>query len=110
AVYRAKTEAVLAYATHKKCRSQMLLSYFDEDTARKCGKCDVCLEERRQRDAGDIIDIISDEIVQLISIEPLTLTALVTAIKRGTDNQKIEAIRALLDTGRIKANGERYYL
>ncbi|MEO6151134.1 MAG: ATP-dependent DNA helicase RecQ, partial [Mucilaginibacter sp.] len=70
AVYKNKVEAVLAYATHKKCRSQMLLAYFDEDNARKCGKCDICLEERRRHEAENIIDIISDEIMQLISIEP----------------------------------------
>jgi ATP-dependent DNA helicase RecQ len=108
--YRNKIEAVLSYASHKKCRSRMLLSYFDEDNARKCGICDVCLEERRQHEAENIIEIISDEIIQLISIEPLNLTALVTAIKKGTDNQRIEAIRLLLDTGRIKADGERYYV
>ena len=45
-VYRNKMEAVFAYAEHKKCRSQMLLAYFDE-TAPKCGVCDVCLEDKR---------------------------------------------------------------
>ncbi|RYE18349.1 MAG: RecQ family ATP-dependent DNA helicase [Sphingobacteriales bacterium] len=109
-VYRNKIEAVLSYATHKKCRSCMLLAYFDEDNIRKCGQCDVCLEERRKQEAENIIDIVSDEIMQLISIEPLNLTALVSAIKKGTANDKIEAIRLLLDSGRIKADGERYYM
>ncbi|RCH56368.1 RecQ family ATP-dependent DNA helicase [Mucilaginibacter hurinus] len=109
-VYQNKIEAVLAYATHQKCRSQMLLAYFDEYNARKCGKCDVCLDERRLRDAENIVDSISDDITQLLSIEPLALNQLVSSIRKGTDNQKIEAIRALLDSGRIKANGELYYL
>src|SRR6185503_14634828 len=41
ATYRAKMEAVFAYAEHRKCRSRMLLAYFDEDNAPKCGICDV---------------------------------------------------------------------
>ena len=49
ATYRKKMEAVFSYAEHKKCRSQMLLAYFDETDAEKCGVCDVCLDEKRQK-------------------------------------------------------------
>jgi ATP-dependent DNA helicase RecQ len=42
-------EAVFAYAEHKRCRSQMLLSYFNEPNAIKCGVCDVCMEERHKK-------------------------------------------------------------
>ncbi|GAA4339346.1 RecQ family ATP-dependent DNA helicase [Mucilaginibacter gynuensis] len=110
AIYRQKIEAVLAYAIHKKCRSQMLLSYFDEENTRKCGVCDVCLEERRQQNAEDILDIISNQILEQLSNEPSTITALIKSINKGNDKQKIEALRLLLDAGSIKADGERYYI
>ncbi len=43
---RGKLEAVLKYATNWQCRSQMLLEYFGERSA-KCGTCDVCTKRER---------------------------------------------------------------
>ena len=73
ATYRKKMEAVFAYAEHKKCRSQMLLAYFDETNAAKCGVCDVCLEEKRQRNLAETMDNITDEIAHLLSGDNLTI-------------------------------------
>ncbi|RVT98026.1 RecQ family ATP-dependent DNA helicase [Mucilaginibacter limnophilus] len=109
-IYRTKVEAVLAYATHQKCRSQMLLAYFDEDNARKCGICDVCLEERRNEDRKDIMDVITNDIMQALSGNTMSLDELISSLQKGNDKQKINAIRQLLDSGRIKGDGERYYL
>jgi ATP-dependent DNA helicase RecQ len=108
--YRIKMEAVFAYAIHKKCRSQMLLAYFDEPNARKCGICDICLEEKRQKNADEIFDNITNEIVQLLSISTPDIGALVTGINIGTEKDKMETIRLLLDAGKIKTDGEKYYL
>src|SRR6201991_519951 len=93
ATYRKKMEAVFAYAEHKKCRSQMLLAYFDETNANKCGICDVCLEEKRQRNLSETADNITDEIVQLLSVDNLTIGTLITAIKSGTEKDRIETLR-----------------
>src|SRR5476651_596265 len=79
--YLKKMEAVFAYATHKKCRSQMLLAYFDEPNAVKCGICDVCLEEKRQKNAAEIGDDITTEIAEVLSNAPLSLDHLVTSLK-----------------------------
>lgn len=108
--YRIKMEAVFAYAIHKKCRSQMLLAYFDEPNARKCGICDICLEEKRQKNADEIFDNITNEIVQLLSISTPDIGVLVTGINIGTEKDKMETIRLLLDAGKIKTDGEKYYL
>ncbi|OOQ56844.1 RecQ family ATP-dependent DNA helicase [Mucilaginibacter pedocola] len=110
ATYRQKMEAVFAYAEHKRCRSQMLLAYFDEQNAPKCGSCDVCLAEKRRKNASEIFENITNEIVQLLSTDNYTITELITAIKPGNEKEKIETIRLLLDAGKIKTDGERYYL
>jgi ATP-dependent DNA helicase RecQ len=107
ATYRKKMEAVFSYATHKKCRSQMLLAYFDELNADKCGICDVCLEEKRQRNASEIFDDITSEVIQQLSTASMDLASLVTSTNIGTDKEKIEAIRLLLDAGKIKFAGEK---
>jgi ATP-dependent DNA helicase RecQ len=43
-VYVDQVEAMLNYASsNATCRSQLLLRYFDEKNATRCGECDVCL-------------------------------------------------------------------
>jgi len=104
---RNKMEAVFAYAAHKKCRSQMLLAYFDEQNADKCGICDICLDEKRQKQASEIFDDITNEVIQLLSISPLDLASLVTSTNIGSEKEKIDAIRLLLDAGKIKFAGDK---
>ncbi|HVV54657.1 MAG TPA: RecQ family ATP-dependent DNA helicase, partial [Mucilaginibacter sp.] len=108
--YRKKMEAVFAYAEHRKCRSRMLLSYFGEDDAQKCGICDVCLDEKRQKNLSETMDDITAEIVQLLSGEDMDTAELVTRVRTGTEKDRIETIRLLLDAGKIKTDGEKYYL
>lgn len=108
--YRKKMVAVFAYAEHQRCRSQMLLSYFDETNAPKCGVCDVCLEERRQKNAAEIFDDITNEIVQLLSTNAYSIDELITSLKLGTEKERIQTIRLLLDAGKVKTDGGNYYL
>ena len=110
ATYQKKMEAVFAYAEHKKCRSQMLLTYFDETNIDKCGICDVCLEEKRQKNLSETTDNITDEIAHLLSVENLSIDDLISSLKIGTEKDRIETIRLLLDAGKIKTDGEKYYL
>ncbi len=110
ATYLKKMEAVFAYANHKKCRSQMLLAYFDEPNAHKCGVCDVCLEEKRQKNASEIGDDITNELVQVLTAAPMDIDMLVNSIKIGTEKERIDTIRLLLDAGKLKFNGDKYYL
>ncbi|MDR6782535.1 ATP-dependent DNA helicase RecQ [Pedobacter africanus] len=102
--------AVLAYAGKKICRSIQLLAYFDEPGADKCGICDVCLAEKKADDAEVLDDKIDFEIVTLLQSEPQVLDVLVTAISTGTENERLERIRILLDAGKIKTDGKNYYL
>jgi ATP-dependent DNA helicase RecQ len=108
--YRQKIEAVFAYSIHRKCRSQMLLAYFDETNAPKCGICDICLAEKRQRNAAEIADMITNEIAQALSVSSLDISDLISALSNGTEKEQIETIRLLLDAGKIKTDGSLYYL
>ena len=45
-----KVEAMIHYVTHaNRCRTQLLLAYFDEDLYKKCGICDICLKKKKKR-------------------------------------------------------------
>lgn len=110
ATYLKKMESVFSYCTKKQCRSQQLLVYFDEPSAEKCGVCDVCLDEKRKQNAVDITDDITTEVVQQLTTEALDINALMSALKTGNDKERLDTIRLLLDAGKIKFNGELYYL
>ena len=109
-VFKQKMDAVFHYAETERCRSQMLLNYFDESNARKCGVCDVCLAEKRAENSHDIGDRVTNEIVRWLTVDSLSLDDLVNAITVGTEKERIEIIRNLLDAGKIKMDGERFHL
>jgi len=110
AVYQKKLEAMLNYCETDRCRSQQLLAYFNEPNAPKCGVCDVCLREKRKQNVGQMEGLITNEVLQLLSTAPLSLEQLVTALKNGKSAERINVIRQLLDSGRVKTNGDKYYL
>ena len=109
-VHKAQVESVIAYAENFKCRSQQLLSYFNETDASECGVCDVCLENKRVKKQEAITDAIIKELFYELSKKPVLLNTLVTSVKSGTDKEKLKVIRMLLDAGTIKLNGEYYYI
>lgn len=102
--------AVVSYASSNLCRSIQLLHYFDEQHAAKCGVCDVCLAEKRAENHHSLREEIDYEIISLLQQQPLSLDDLVTHIKNGTEGERIDTIRELLDTGKIKTDGKKYYL
>jgi len=102
--------AVLSYASTPVCRSIQLLSYFDEPNADKCGVCDICLAEKRNEDRAELTDKIDFEIATLLQTDVHTLDDLVNEIKTGSDQEKLNQIRELLDAGKIKTDGKNYYL
>lgn len=109
-VYHQKMEAVFTYAESRQCRSRMLLAYLDEPDAPVCGHCDVCLENKRLEKATEIFDRIEQQILEQLSMQSRTAEDLIPAISTGYEKEKIETIRRLLDAGKIKSDGEKYYI
>ncbi|MGY4384293.1 ATP-dependent DNA helicase RecQ [Pedobacter sp. UYP24] len=103
-------KAVLAYAANNECRSIQLLSYFDEAGSEKCGVCDVCLAEKKADDYEQLEDRIDFEIATLLQTQPYALDDLVTQIAAGTEQERLDRIRVLLDAGKIKTDSKNYYL
>lgn len=102
--------AVLSYAASPICRSIQLLAYFDEPNADKCGVCDICLAEKRREDLAELTDKIDFEIATLLHTKGCTLDELINELKTGSDQDKLNQIRELLDAGKIKTDGKNYYL
>jgi ATP-dependent DNA helicase RecQ len=102
--------AVLAYAVTPACRSAQLLHYFDEPFAGKCGLCDICVAEKKQADLDVLDEQIAFEIATLLQSDTHTLDELVSAVKSGTEAERLDKLRELLDAGKVKTDGKNYYL
>ncbi|MGM9475644.1 RecQ family ATP-dependent DNA helicase [Pedobacter sp. GSP4] len=105
-----QVNAVVKYASTHLCRNIQLLDYFDEQNPAKCGVCDVCLAEKRAENQSQLGAEIEFELVSLLQQQALTLDDLVSNMKNGTENERIDAIRELLDAGKIKTDGKKYYI
>lgn len=108
-ITKEKLQAMIDYADKNLCRSQQLLTYFGEIHAPKCGVCDVCINEKRQNRFANIEDAITNEIIQALSAQNLSLDELIKQVS-GQEKEKLDIIRKLLDAGKMKTDGEQYYL
>jgi ATP-dependent DNA helicase RecQ len=102
-----RMEAVIHYAESKnKCRSLLLLAYFDESDAQRCNQCDVCIEENKKMLYTDEFERISQQIKELITIHPLQLNILVNQLTEGNEEKRLKTIQWLIDDNQIKYNNE----
>ncbi|MDQ8052076.1 MAG: ATP-dependent DNA helicase RecQ [Pedobacter sp.] len=108
-IQKQQIEAVLGYAKRQICRSQQLLYYFGETNADKCGFCDICLAERKLEDKAQLKDKIDFEVVALLQSQHLQLDELVNQLNSGTEKERLDRIRELLDAGKIKSDGKKFY-
>nr|WP_294897756.1 ATP-dependent DNA helicase RecQ [uncultured Pedobacter sp.] len=107
--YRQKMLSTLAFVEQEKCRSVQILEYFDETDAQKCRICDVCLAEKR----SEIVNLESQmtaDILQHLKTQSANSRQLLSAVKKGSEKEKLSLIRTLLDAGVIKKNESEYYL
>ncbi len=109
-IMQKQIEAVVNYATTNICRNIQLLEYFDDDTAKKCGVCDVCLAEKRALFEAETADKIAYEVVSKLQANHFTLKDLINKISVGNEKHKLKVLRELLDAGKIKSDGNKYYI
>lgn len=102
-----RMEAVIQYADSKhKCRSQLLLAYFDETNSQRCNQCDVCIEENKKMLYNDEFERISQQIKELIAMHPLPLNQLVNQLTEGNEEKRLKTIQWLIDNEQLKYNNE----
>jgi ATP-dependent DNA helicase RecQ len=106
AIYESKMKAMLTYVTQNKCRSEQMLSYFDETDTKACGVCDVCINKKRELLKAEMIAAVLEQLV----IKPLSLDDLVKAIKIGSEKDKLNVIRLLLEAGDVVKVEDGYQL
>ncbi|WP_243349404.1 ATP-dependent DNA helicase RecQ [Parabacteroides sp. FAFU027] len=96
-----RIEAMLHYVSSEtECRSQMLLGYFGEKEADRCGTCDICLKKNETGLTQNRFAQIEEEIEKIMQKDKIALNELVNQIS-GTPDEIISVIRYLTDRGKI---------
>jgi ATP-dependent DNA helicase RecQ len=81
-----KIRAVAAYAVNtNRCRTILLLEYFDELGAASCGVCDVCLRNKRGSAMPEVEEVLGNEMIKYLGdygpMMPRTLSEAFSQIK-----------------------------
>ncbi len=108
AIYLKKVAAVKQYVeeTHR-CRTQLLLDYFNEHDYDSCGVCDVCLQKKQSTDWDDNeIFRVRQQIYTALKIKPFPVDELVKSLQLKQRQEKLllQTIRQMLDEGSLKYN------
>lgn len=106
-VRQQQMDAVIQYLDHRKCRSKFLLAYFGEPKSERCGICDLCLKAVK---VEGLEDKLMSELVEILTDGPATIDKLVTGMVSGNVEDRLGFIRKRLDEGKLKVNGDMYYL
>jgi ATP-dependent DNA helicase RecQ len=105
-----RLESVIHYAesTHR-CRSQLLLTYFGESNAKRCGKCDVCLE-RNKIDLNDLeFETILASVKPLLKTRACSLQEIADTVSSLQEDKVIRALQWLVDNEKIGLDREKRY-
>jgi ATP-dependent DNA helicase RecQ len=105
-----RMEAMLDYITSDEhCRSQMLLEYFGETGAPRCGRCDICLE-RNKMDLNEMeFNQIRLKVRELLQQRAMTLPELVFEAGSYGEAHLLLVIRWLEDKGAITRDEQMRY-
>ncbi|MDW3209750.1 MAG: ATP-dependent DNA helicase RecQ [Reichenbachiella sp.] len=106
AVVKEKVEAMKAYASNKEgCRTRIFQEYFNEKTYLNCGVCDVCIKAKKEEKLIAALDQTKAEILAQITSGTTYIDELKDAVEVKGDFVFTEAIRILVDEGKVKMEG-----
>ncbi|AFC26356.1 ATP-dependent DNA helicase, RecQ family protein [Saprospira grandis str. Lewin] len=103
-----RMQAALAYAEEKRCRSQMLLAYFNELDAPACGQCDVCLGRHDSRPSPEEYKKMRSYMLAQVGKESLSVRVLIGRFPSNLENKALAVLQQLLDNEELveQANGQ----
>ncbi|MEO7990969.1 MAG: ATP-dependent DNA helicase RecQ [Chryseolinea sp.] len=97
-----KMNAMISYVTSDhRCRMQMIQDYFNEDTFKTCGICDVCINKRKS-ESGEGFDDVKKEILTVVRKKSITVEQLEDEIAPRDHELFVDAVRELVDDGIVK--------
>jgi ATP-dependent DNA helicase RecQ len=105
-----RLESMIEYITSdEQCRSQMLLKYFGETSAARCGRCDICLERNKMNLNELEFNQIRDRIKALLQDKSLTLPEIIFEAGNYGESHVFLVLRWLEDKGAITRDEQMRY-
>ncbi|UPZ36830.1 RecQ family ATP-dependent DNA helicase [Sphingobacterium sp. PCS056] len=101
-----QVEAMINYIEHSPCRSQSLLQYFGEQNTLFCQVCDLCLIRNHKVMMHRNIKL---EIERILLGKPQTIQDLIGQISIGDDEIKLDVVRSLIDSHKIRIVEDLYF-
>ena len=96
----AKAMSEFVTGTHR-CRMQFIQEYFGEETDARCGKCDVCIEEKKRENRTEI-EVLKKEILTLLKDKLYTIDQLENRIAPADVSVFVDVIREMVDDAEIE--------
>ncbi len=90
------------------CRSRLLLHYFGEEESNKCGKCDYCINEKRQKIKESEYKEITNKLEILLKDKELTIKEICVLMPNYNEHQLISIIQYLFDNELVGKYGNKY--
>lgn len=107
---RKRLDTVKDYITSTtRCRSQMLLEYFGEKDAPRCGQCDVCRKRNKLKLSEYEFDLVLSRIKPLLMEKSLTLKETVRAADISNEAKVLKVLQWLLDHKKVVKKGIYYH-
>lgn len=113
-----KAKSVGHYVSHeKRCRTQLLLEYFDEKTDDTCGICDNCLKQKKQSkqaiEDDELVKSNQQKIKQLLANGAMTLQLIIQIMQPANQVLLKDIIREMIadeelaydSEGKLKLSG-----
>ena len=100
--YIEKIKSVVNYVSSTaKCRSQIILEYFDEKNTTRCGSCDICRKRNELKLSRYEFDIILKELKKLIPNEKPSLNQVIEKLNYPS-HKVIKVVNWLFENEKIK--------
>jgi len=94
-----KMKAMVSFVTlTHRCRMQLIQDYFNEVSYKKCGICDVCVEERKKENQNAFDDL-RNEVTSVLKKSPLTVEQLEELIAPKEHELFVDVVREMVDEG-----------
>lgn len=109
-VAEAKLKAIINYViSRNKCRSQLLLEYFNDFNVKRCGTCDICLE-RNKIEANEIeFGRVVDKIKPMLRKQEMDIDDILKALPELQKEKIASVLRWLEDQNKIIKVSDRSY-
>ncbi len=94
-----KVKAVIGFAESTfRCRMQLIQDYFNEETDKVCGICDICVEKRK-KDNFSLYDGLRSEVLAIMRSRSVSVEDLEQLVNPKDRELFVDVVRDLVDEG-----------